>query len=89
MNPTTNACQAVDWQAEAGRVAARVRRRVLDHTLNNNGGYLSQACSAAETLAAPLCKDHEPGAERVIGGGLFKAGPDLVENCRYFLGMIS
>lgn len=39
------------WQDEARRVAAGVRRRVLEHTINNNGGYLSQACSAAETLA--------------------------------------
>jgi len=28
-----------------------VRRRVLAHTLYNNGGYLSQACSSAEILA--------------------------------------
>ncbi|MDX9720118.1 MAG: 1-deoxy-D-xylulose-5-phosphate synthase N-terminal domain-containing protein [Myxococcota bacterium] len=32
-------------------VAAAIRRRVLEHTLRNNGGYLSQACSAAEILA--------------------------------------
>jgi len=33
------------------RIADAVRRRVLEHTLTNNGGYLSQACSSAETLA--------------------------------------
>ncbi|WP_242470568.1 1-deoxy-D-xylulose-5-phosphate synthase N-terminal domain-containing protein [Thiococcus pfennigii] len=33
------------------RVAAAVRRRVLEHTLTHNGGYLSQACSSAEILA--------------------------------------
>lgn len=33
-------------------VAAGIRRRVLDHTLSNNGGYMSQACSSAELLAA-------------------------------------
>ncbi|MBK5940313.1 transketolase [Halochromatium roseum] len=32
-------------------VAAGIRRRVLEHTLRNNGGYLSQACSSAEILA--------------------------------------
>ncbi|WP_108398970.1 transketolase [Devosia submarina] len=32
-------------------VAAGIRRRVFLHTMRNNGGYLSQACSAAETLA--------------------------------------
>lgn len=33
------------------RIARAVRLRVLEHTLGNNGGYLSQACSAAEILA--------------------------------------
>lgn len=36
---------------EVARVADAVRRRVLEHTLRNNGGYLSQACSSAEVLA--------------------------------------
>ena len=39
------------WQKQAVRVALGIRRRVLEHTLNNNGGYLSQACSSAEILA--------------------------------------
>ncbi len=33
------------------QVADAVRRRVLAHTISNNGGYLSQACSSAELLA--------------------------------------
>ncbi len=37
--------------ADVRRVADAVRRRVLDYTLQNNGGYLSQACSSAELLA--------------------------------------
>jgi len=37
---------------EAVRVAAGIRRRVLEHTLRHDGGYLSQACSSAEILAA-------------------------------------
>ncbi|NEX18780.1 transketolase [Thiorhodococcus mannitoliphagus] len=37
--------------AQIRSVADAVRRRVLEHTLNNNGGYLSQACSSAEILA--------------------------------------
>lgn len=41
-----------DWKDEARRVAYGIRCRVLEHTINNNGGYLSQACSAAELLAA-------------------------------------
>ena len=32
-------------------VALGIRRRVFEHTMRNNGGYLSQACSAAEQLA--------------------------------------
>jgi transketolase len=36
----------------AKRVAQNIRRRVLEHTIRNNGGYLSQACSSAEILAS-------------------------------------
>lgn len=32
-------------------IAHGIRRRVLEHTLRNGGGYLSQACSSAEILA--------------------------------------
>jgi len=39
------------WQDEARRVAAAIRRRSLEHTINSNGGYLSQAASSAELLA--------------------------------------
>lgn len=39
------------WVEEVRRVAFGVRRRVLEHTIRQNGGYLSQACSAAELLA--------------------------------------
>ena len=35
----------------AQQIADNVRMRVFEHVLANNGGYLSQACSAAETLA--------------------------------------
>jgi transketolase len=39
------------WIEEAKRVAKGIRRRVLEHTLRHNGGYLSQACSSAELFA--------------------------------------
>lgn len=39
------------WQEQAKRVAHGIRRRVLDLTLQQNGCYLSQACSSAEILA--------------------------------------
>lgn len=32
-------------------IALGIRRRVFFHTMKHNGGYLSQACSAAESLA--------------------------------------
>ena len=41
----------VAWQVRARRAARGIRLRVLEHTLNSNGGYLSQACSAAEIFA--------------------------------------
>lgn len=44
--------QPGDWLPRAQQVADRVRRRVFEHTLKNNGGYLSQACSSAELFAA-------------------------------------
>ena len=44
------------WQQDVRRTAKAIRRRVLAHTLHNNGGYLSQACSSAETLATLYLK---------------------------------
>lgn len=37
-------------------MAHGIRHRVLEHTVKNNGGYLSQACSAAEILASLYTK---------------------------------
>ena len=39
------------WQTQVKTVAANIRRRVFEHTLKHNGGYLSQACSSADLLA--------------------------------------
>jgi transketolase len=47
---------------EVARIAAGIRRRVLAHTVANDGGYLSQACSAAEMLAT-------------LYGGMMRLGP--------------
>ena len=41
-----------NWQAETKSTARGIRRRVLAHTINNNSGYLSQACSSAELFAS-------------------------------------
>ncbi|WDL98554.1 transketolase [Alicyclobacillus sp. ALC3] len=38
-------------EALTRKTAHGIRKRVLEHTIKNGGGYLSQACSAAETLA--------------------------------------
>ncbi len=51
-----SAPESPGWLTDVHRVARAVRRRVLDHTLRNNGGYLSQACSAAEILATLYLK---------------------------------
>lgn len=40
-----------DWQPPISAIAAGIRRRVLEHILAHDGGYLSQACSSAEMLA--------------------------------------
>jgi transketolase len=37
---------------EINRIAAGIRRRVLAHSIVHNGGYMSQACSAAELLGS-------------------------------------
>lgn len=56
MSETTLAVAAPASHAEVRRVANAVRRRVLEHTLRNNGGYLSQACSSAEILSTLYLK---------------------------------
>jgi transketolase len=40
-----------DWVDDAQRRAEGVRTRVLEYTIDHEGGYLSQACSSAEMLA--------------------------------------
>ncbi|MCI0397493.1 MAG: transketolase, partial [Chloroflexi bacterium] len=45
-----------NWPDQAQAVARQVRRRVLEHTIHHNGGYLSQACSSAEILATLYTK---------------------------------
>ena len=51
MTQTLPRVQDPDPRARVRQIADGVRRRVLEHTLRHNGGYLSQACSAAEVLA--------------------------------------
>jgi len=56
MKATHKKSESAPWQEEVKRVAAGVRKRVLEHTIRNNGGYLSQACSSAEILATLYVK---------------------------------
>lgn len=53
-----------DWQSYIHLVATGVRRRVLEYTLKNNGGYLSQACSSAEILSSLYLKIMNLGGVR-------------------------
>jgi transketolase len=45
-----------NWKDITITVANGIRRRVLEHTLKHDGGYMSQACSSAEILAALFVK---------------------------------
>lgn len=53
----------VDFE-KVQKTANNIRKRVLEHTVKNNGGYLSQACSAAEIVSA-------------LYGGMVKLNPLL------------
>lgn len=70
-------------------VADAVRRRVLEHTLNNNGGYLSQACSSAEILATlylsvmRLGPSQEPLVPRPFAGVPSSANPGAFTGAGY------
>lgn len=75
--------------AQIRRVADAVRRRVLEHTLNNNGGYLSQACSSAELLATlylsvmRLGPSQEPLVPRRFAGVPGSANPQAFTGAGY------
>ena len=51
MNPFADQTDTAAASTRVQHVAHAVRRRVLEHTLRHNGGYLSQACSSADILA--------------------------------------
>lgn len=56
MISTSNPSSDQSWQEIIYQRADNIRLRVLEHTLNNNGGYMSQACSSAELFAALYTK---------------------------------
>ncbi len=47
-----NSAPRTDSSPSVSRIAQGIRRRVLEHTITHNGGYLSQACSSAEIFAS-------------------------------------
>lgn len=74
------------WVHGAEGVARGIRRRVLEHTVENNGGYLSQACSAAEILATLYTRVMRLGASGApMVPGAF-AGVPRADNDRYLTG---
>ncbi len=68
-------------------MAAGIRRRVLDHTVRNAGGYMSQACSSAEILASLYGSLMRLGpVERPLAPRPFP-GPPSATNLDAFLGV--
>lgn len=75
-----------NWIEESKSVAAGIRRRVLEHTVRNNGGYLSQACSSAEIWASLYTKILNIGeSEAPMIPAPFPGVPSA-ENKDYFTG---
>lgn len=70
-------------------VAKGIRRRVFEHSIRNNGGYLSQACSAAEQLAflyneaLALGPSTRPMIPPPFAGVPSAANPDYVTGAGY------
>src|SRR3990172_9407918 len=86
MKSAVNKKRSTGWQDEVKRVAAGIRKRVLEHTIKNNGGYLSQACSSAEILATLYVKIMDLGAiETPLMPQPFPGAPGP-DNPRYFTG---
>lgn len=74
------------WQTEVRKAAFGIRRRVMEHTIKNNGGYLSQACSAAEIFATLYLKVLNIGkVDTPLTPGKFPGVPGI-SNTNYFNG---
>ncbi|MEL6168570.1 MAG: transketolase [Pseudomonadota bacterium] len=67
-------------------VALGIRRRVFEHAMRNNGGYLSQACSAAEQLAWLYAEELQLGAPTLPAVPKPFAGVPSPENHDYVTG---
>jgi len=77
-----------NWQEKVKQVANGIRKRVLEYTIKNNGGYLSQACSSAEILASLYVKLMNLGnVEKPIVPPPFPGVPSA-SNKNYYRGTI-
>ncbi len=74
------------WQDEVKSVALGIRRRVFEHTMKNNGGYLSQACSSADFLATLYQKVMNLGESIAPSVPLPFGGPPGPDNPQSFTG---
>ncbi|MEN2494764.1 MAG: 1-deoxy-D-xylulose-5-phosphate synthase [Hyphomicrobiaceae bacterium hypho_1] len=64
-------------------IAHGIRCRVFEHTIRNNGGYLSQACSAAEQLAWLYNEELRLGPPTLPMVPIQFAGVPSTENINY------
>jgi transketolase len=77
------------WELEIQNAAQDIRLRVLEHILQNNGGYLSQACSSAELFAALYLKIMHLGPSQAplipapFAGVPGRANPDFFNGGAY------
>ena len=76
-----------EWQEFARQVAQGIRIRVLEHTINKNGGYLSQACSSSEIFAALYTKILNIGPSQAPMVPLPFPGVPSADNDNYFTGV--
>ncbi len=74
------------WQNDVKQIALGIRRRVFEHTIKNNGGYLSQACSSADFLATLYVKTMNLGPSIAPPIPPPFAGPPSVHNPKSFTG---
>ena len=76
------------WREQTQRVAHGIRCRVLELTIQHDGGYLGQACSSAEILAALYTRLMRLGASEGPRLPLPYPGPPGARNPASFNGRI-
>ncbi len=76
----------IDWKKEVRTAADGIRKRVFHYTINNNGGYLSQACSSAEILSTLYLRIMNLGPSTAPEVPLPFPGVPSINNKNYFRG---